>query len=136
MPLIPRHRTALSRHTLSRPVRLAVEHGLITSTTSVLDYGCGRGNDTRLLQEQGISCTGWDPEYFADEPRTPADLVNLGYVVNVIESATERLEALNEAWGLTRLVLIVAVRVQFEMLGADLIPFQDGHLSSRGTFQK
>jgi DNA phosphorothioation-associated putative methyltransferase len=102
----------------------------------VLDYGCGRGNDTRLLQEQGISCTGWDPEYFADEPRAPADVVNLGYVVNVIESVTERLEALNEAWGLTRQVLIVAVRIQFEMLGADLIPFQDGHLSSRGTFQK
>ena len=88
----------MSRRTLSRPVRLAVEHGLITADTSVLDYGCGRGNDPRLLQEQGISCTGWDPEYFPDVPRAPADVVNLGYVINVIESATERVDVLNDAW--------------------------------------
>ena len=126
----------MSRRTLSRPVRLAVEHGLITVDTSVLDYGCGRGNDPRLLQEQGIACTGWDPEYFPEGPRVSADVVNLGYVLNVIESAKERVEVLNDAWRLTQHVLIVAVRVQFEMLGADLVPYQDGHLSSRGTFQK
>jgi DNA phosphorothioation-associated putative methyltransferase len=60
----------------------------------------------------------------------------LGYVINVIESETERIAALKEAWRLTRQLLIVSVRVKADQLGADLVPYRDGYLSSRGTFQK
>ena len=35
-------------------------------------------------------------------------MVNLGYVVNVIEDPSERAEALRLAWKLTRQVLVVA----------------------------
>src|SRR4051812_30539823 len=97
-PRIQRHRTALSRTALSRPIRCALEDGVINTTTTVLDYGCGRGSDVSRLKELGISCLGWDPEHAADVALTPADVVNLGYVANVIESQSERREALVRAW--------------------------------------
>jgi hypothetical protein len=40
-----RHRTAIGRGDLSRPVRQSLVDGLISPETSVLDYGCGRGQD-------------------------------------------------------------------------------------------
>jgi len=33
------------------------------SNTIVLDYGCGRGDDTLHLQAIGIEAIGWDPVY-------------------------------------------------------------------------
>lgn len=62
-PSVARHRTAINRVELSRPIRLALEDGLINQQTSVFDYGCGRGNDIRLLQTRGIRSAGWDPAY-------------------------------------------------------------------------
>ncbi len=38
-------------------------------------------------------------------------MVNLGYVVNVIENPEERREALRGTWGLTQNVLIVSSRL-------------------------
>ena len=38
----------------------------------------------------GITVSGWDPAFFPDEDRTPADIVNLGCVVNVIEDPDDR----------------------------------------------
>lgn len=60
---IARHRTALSRHELSRPLRLAIDDGLLNSSSTAFDYGCGRGGDVRHLRSRGIECTGWDPNY-------------------------------------------------------------------------
>jgi len=40
---IKRSRTAIGRSDYSRPVRLALESGLLLPTTTVFDYGCGRG---------------------------------------------------------------------------------------------
>jgi hypothetical protein len=84
-PAIPRHRTALRRTDLSRPAKCALRDGLITAETSVLDYGCGHGIDVDLLGTQGIACAGWDPVFFPDRPVQEADVVQLGYVINVIE---------------------------------------------------
>src|SRR5262245_46005384 len=58
-----RHRTAISRGALSRPLRLAVASGLIHPQSTVLDYGCGRGDDVQALRAHGIQCQGWDPVY-------------------------------------------------------------------------
>ena len=44
--------------------------------------------------------------------RSPADIVNLGYVVNVIEDPDERLATLQDAWHLAREVLVVAARLE------------------------
>src|ERR1043165_7949736 len=99
---IARHRTALTRHELSRPLRLAIDDGLLDSGCTAFDYGCGRGGDVQHLRSRGIECTGWDPNYSPDEERTPADVVNLGYVINVIENPNERASALKQAWSLAQ----------------------------------
>ena len=135
-PTIERHRTAITRTDLSRPVRLALEDGLITPETSVFDYGCGRGTDILHLRHRQIPCQGWDPAYFPDTERTPADIVNLGYVVNVIENPGERTDALRRAWALTRTVLIVSARLSLEAALDTLTPHTDGGITRRGTFQK
>lgn len=58
--------------------------------TVVFDYGCGRGDDIAGLNEIGIQCTGWDPHYASENSISNADVVNLGFVVNVIEDPAER----------------------------------------------
>ena len=46
---VARHRTAMSRTALSRPLATAVTDQLLTPGMSVFDYGCGRGDDLRNL---------------------------------------------------------------------------------------
>ena len=131
-----RHRTAISRTTLSRPLRLALETGLIDDDHTVLDYGCGRGDDLRGLHARGIPCQGWDPVYRPDGMRREADVVNIGYVVNVIEDPAERAETLREAWKLAHKVLLVSARLTVEAQGSNHKRYNDGYLTQRGTFQK
>ena len=87
-------RTAIRRTSLSRPVALALDDGLIHGDRTFFDYGCGRGDDLFRLHKMGIRVSGWDPAFFPDEERTQADVVNLGYVVNVIEDPDERVVVL------------------------------------------
>jgi DNA phosphorothioation-associated putative methyltransferase len=136
LPGIARHKTALRRTDLSRPIRLALNDGLISPSTSVFDYGCGRGGDLQRLREQGISCEGWDPVHRPEVPRTPAEVVNLGYVVNVIEDAEERADVLRAAWTLARKVLVVAARLEIDVRQAPGVSLQDGFVTRLGTFQK
>ncbi len=133
---IARHKTARARHELSRPVRRALEDGLISESTAVFDYGCGRGDDVRLLKKRGISCGGWDPGHRKRGKKVPAEVVNLGYVVNVIEDASERRQTLQEAWGLSVKSLVVAARLKHEAKGLKLRSHGDGFLTQKGTFQK
>ena len=136
MVLNQRHRTAISRTTISRPLRLALETELIDDDSTVLDYGCGRGDDIRALQARGIACQGWDPVHRPEGTRQESDVVNLGYVVNVIENPDERSETLCEAWKLAQKVLLVSARLSVEARGATHRIYNDGYLTQRGTFQK
>ena len=132
---IRRDRTALNRTDLSRPVRLALEHGVLTPEKSFFDYGCGRGADIQHLRRRGFTADGWDPAH-RPARRSTADVVNLGYVVNVIEDPDERLRALQGAWRLAREVLVVAARLETDRrswLGPNL---GDGNVTRLGTFQK
>jgi DNA phosphorothioation-associated putative methyltransferase len=134
---ISRHKTAIGRSTLSRPVKLALADGLIDPETPLFDYGCGRGDDLRILSVMGYSGNGWDPVYRPDATLEPAPVVNLGYVVNVIENPAERQQTLQRAWHLTERVLIVSARLNAESaLMTDAAAFADGYVTSRGTFQK
>ncbi len=130
-----RHRTALSRYGFSAPIQSLMRHGLLDGSCTLFDYGCGRGDDLRGLRENGLAAQGWDPYYAPDEPVVDADIVNLGFVINVIEDFDERLEALLRAWSLARTVLVVSV-----MLANQNDPrgqrFRDGVMTQRGTFQK
>lgn len=132
-----RARTALQRGGLSRPVRLAVDDGLIAAgATSVLDYGCGRGGDVARLARAGVQCTGWDPHHRPGGTLAPSDVVNLGYVVNVIENPQERQATLRRAWALARNVLLVSARLTTDSRDLEGVPFRDGLRTSTGTFQK
>jgi len=96
-PSILRHKTAIRRFQPSRPIALALEHQLIGSDVTVFDYGCGRGDDVRYLRECGISASGWDPHFYPGNPLQQAEVVNLGYVLNVIENPIERALVLAQA---------------------------------------
>ena len=129
-------RTAIRRTSLSRPVALALQDGLIRSERTFFDYGCGRGDDLLRLHKLGIPVSGWDPAFFPEEERTPADVVNLGYVVNVIEDPEERIVVLAAAWGLTRKVLIVSARLDWEATDSAVDFQSDGIVTGKRTFQK
>ena len=131
---IARHRTAIRRFQFSRPISLAVSHKLIQDDRTVFDYGCGQGNDVILLQKNGLKAEGWDPYFRPDVPLRSADIVNLGYVLNVIEDPAERTETLRKAFALAEKALVVAVRVDQSLEKG--LPFQDGLITSRGSFQK
>jgi DNA phosphorothioation-associated putative methyltransferase len=133
---IERHKAAIARTELSRPVRLAVEADLFSSETTFFDYGCGYGGDIRCIDKLGYSSTGWDPYYSPDTPPVAADVVNLGYVINVIEDTGERREALIKAWELTRQVLIVSAQVLISDRTRGQIAYGDGVVTRRNTFQK
>src|SRR5690348_3479955 len=105
---IERGRTAIGRTDFSRPIRLAVEAGLLPQGTSIFDYGCGRGHDVQRLCRAGYAADGWDPNHRPSTRPESADVVNLGYVINVIEDPEERSEAVRRAWSLCRRLLIVA----------------------------
>src|SRR5579862_4185512 len=131
---IARHRTAIHRFQFSRPISLAFSHRLIQEDRTVFDYGCGHGHDVGLLQKSGLKAEGWDPHFRPDAPLRPADIVNLGYVLNVIEDPAERTETLRKAFDLAAKALVVAVRVDQSLETG--LPFQDGLITSRGSFQK
>lgn len=134
---IMRHKTAIRRRELSLPVKLAIQDGVIVpKETTVFDYGCGRGQDMQLLAAVDVPCRGWDPAYFPEHEREGADVVNLGYVLNVIESPAERDETLRAAWALCRKALVVSAQVLIAGRGATQVEFGDGILTSRNTFQR
>lgn len=132
---IARHLTALSRSNLSAPMQCLARHGFLDGTLSVFDYGCGKGDDIRNLSANAIPVSGWDPHYAPDQPKQPADIVNLGFVINVIENFQERLEAILGAYELTRQVLVVSTML-FNQNAIKGQAFNDGVITQRNTFQK
>ncbi|MBD2519004.1 DNA phosphorothioation-associated putative methyltransferase [Nostoc sp. FACHB-973] len=133
---IDRHRAAIARTDISRPVRLAIEWAILDQNTTFFDYGCGYGGDVRRIADLGYTSAGWDPYYYPDVPLTPADVVNLGYVLNVIEEAEERRQSLIQAWELTQQVLIVAAQVLINAPSKTQLAYNDGIVTRRNTFQK
>jgi DNA phosphorothioation-associated putative methyltransferase len=131
---VQRHLTALTRSSLSAPVQLLIRHRLLTPETSLFDYGCGRGDDLNTLIREGFTAAGWDPHYAPSNRRSAADVVNLGFVVNVIEDPAERVDAIHQAFALSRGVLAVSVMLHGAPPGG--MSFRDGVLTSRNTFQK
>ena len=133
---IARHRTALERHDLSRPVKCALADDVLSPGMTFMDYGCGRGGDVRRLRGEGFECSGWDPVHAPDGERRSCAVVNLGYVVNVIERPGERAEVLRSAWGLAERVLVVSARLVDEMPSRSAGCLEDGVVTRLGTFQK
>lgn len=140
-------RTAIRRTKLSRPYALALRQNALQGMTSLLDYGCGRGDDMRNLEAYSLDRSavlggtpldirGWDPYWswthrHATNPEA-ADFVGLVYVLNVIADPIERIQTLRSAWALAKKRLLVAVRT-CRTRGK---PHGDGVLTTAGTFQR
>jgi DNA phosphorothioation-associated putative methyltransferase len=132
---ISRHLTALSRSNLSAPMQCLARHGYLDGSLTVFDYGCGKGDDIRNLIANDIIVSGWDPHYAQEQPKQSADIVNLGFVINVIENYQERLEALQGAYALTEQVLVVSAMLINQNAFKGQV-FNDGVITQRNTFQK
>lgn len=133
---IDRYRTAIVRHELSAPMKTLVKHGYLKGEHSIFDYGCGRGDDLRELEAHGLDALGWDPNFQPDNDKPSSDIVNIGFVLNVIEDQDDRLEALLDAWELADKFLVVSVMLANENYIAQFKPYKDGVITSRNTFQK
>jgi DNA phosphorothioation-associated putative methyltransferase len=96
--------------TLSVPARQALADRQLVPERTILDYGCGRGDDVAALQLLDCRVAGWDPYYRADTQLVASDVVLLTYVLNVIEDPVERRQTLKQAWELTSTLLVVSVR--------------------------
>jgi len=76
--VVERHKTALTRYELSKPVKSLLEYGLLQHGTTFFDYGCGQEADFRGLQGLSYDSEGWDPVFRCEVSKREADLVNLG----------------------------------------------------------
>lgn len=135
-PEVHRHKTAIKRYGFSRPIQTVLEYGLLNKGQSLLDYGCGKGDDVKQLKALGHNVYGWDPVHPSDSSKIPADIVNLGFVLNVIEDTVERTEVLNDAYSLCKKLLVVSTIVASSSTQGAVRPYRDGILTSRSTFQK
>jgi DNA phosphorothioation-associated putative methyltransferase len=133
---IDRHKTAIVRHDLSAPMKTLAKSGFLAGKYSIFDYGCGRGDDLRELEAHGLDAIGWDPNFQPDNDKVSSDIVNLGFVLNVIESQDERLEALLDAWDLAKKCLVVSIMIANKNHISQFTPYKDGIITSRNTFQK
>jgi DNA phosphorothioation-associated putative methyltransferase len=133
---VHRHKTALTRYDLSKPVKTLLEYGQLKPSETFFDFGCGLGTDIQGLQQLGYQAAGWDPVHAPYVEKTPAGVVNLGYVLNVIEDPAERLETLLAAWSLADRLLVISAMISSSSIGHSGLTFGDGQLTSRNTFQK
>lgn len=133
---IDRHKTAIDRNQLSQPMQILAKHNYFDGNWSILDYGCGKGDDLRELEAHGLNISGWDPVHNPEGELSNSDIVNLGFVLNVIEDREERTETLNRAWEYSDKLLVVSVMVAGESVISQFQPYKDGIVTSRNTFQK
>lgn len=133
---IDRHLTAIDRSQLSQPLQILARHGYLSGDYSILDYGCGKGDDLRELEAHGVNCSGWDPAHNPEGELISSDIVNLGFVLNVIEDRDERDETLRRAFEFAERFIIISAMIAGESTTSQFKPYKDGVVTSRNTFQK
>ena len=136
--IVFRHRTALKRRKLSSCSGAFLDTTLVTKQSVIFDYGCGRGDDVKLLQTSGYkNVFGWDPHFFPqNEKLSRSDFVTLSFVLNVIEDTQERAQTLQEAYSISSKALVLSVMLDSQNTLQYAIPYNDGYISSISTFQK
>ena len=77
--------TSISRKVLARPLEVLEAWTSESEELSVLDYGCGRGQDA---DRQGWD--KYDPSWFPEIPTQRYDVILCTYVLNVIEDEKDR----------------------------------------------
>lgn len=133
---IDRHKTAISRDKLSAPMHLLAQKGYLNGEYSILDYGCGKGDDIRELEAHDIECIGWDPVHRPDTDIQTCDIVNLGFVINVIEDKQERIDTIKTAYNHCQKLILISAMLGNETIYERFKPYKDGVLTKINTFQK
>ena len=138
-PRSRRMRVSAKRYSDRRPGASAVG--------DVLDFGTGRGADVEFYRRQGLDAAGYDihPGFgFDTEPDRRFRVATATYVLNVIPTATGRIDALRHAasflapGGALIVVTRSAASIEREARAHGWARTGDGYLSHRGrqTFQK
>ena len=81
------HLTAIEREYLSFPAKYLRRNKLLKG--DILDFGCGWGNDVKMLQQKGFNIQGYDPYYFPEYPQKKFDTIFCFYVLNVLFSESQ-----------------------------------------------
>lgn len=141
----PKHnRVAITRTKPSRPARFLIEQGCVPANATILDFGCGKGMDTRWFVAQGYRARGYDPISGYGERELPTeqfDVVFLNYVLNTLPTEAERLIVLWQAWdcvapgGSLYLTVRMAPEVAREARVHGWHQHGDGWLTGAQTFQ-
>ncbi len=76
------HLTAKERNSLSFPAKIVLNNNLLVG--EVLDFGCGFGNDVKVLKSKGVDIEGYDKFYFPKYPQKRFDTIICFYVLNVL----------------------------------------------------
>jgi diadenosine tetraphosphate (Ap4A) HIT family hydrolase len=76
------HLTAIERNYLSFPAQFLLNQNLLQG--KILDFGCGFGNDVKILRQKGCDIRGYDPYYFPEYPQNKFDTIICFYVLNVL----------------------------------------------------
>jgi SAM-dependent methyltransferase len=135
----PYLKTALHRKTLSTPIRLLKEKDLLKGT--ILDFGCGNGDDIKILQKEGLNIFGYDkynPDY--KEYRlleNHYDTLTCNYVFNVIPNLQEHYDLIELLKKLSDNCYI-AVRSDIKAKQGNWIwsDREQGYWTSRRSFQR
>ncbi|MBA6371511.1 DNA phosphorothioation-associated putative methyltransferase [Colwellia sp. BRX8-4] len=133
---IARHLTAINRDKLSAPFQRLARHNLLEGDYSIFDYGCGKGDDAKELEAHGLNINSWDPVHKPEGKKINSDIVNLGFVLNVIEDVNERTQTLKNAWQLSDKLLVVSVMVAGAAKLEQFTRYKDGVITKWNTFQK
>lgn len=133
---VDRHKTALVRYDFSKPIKMLIQSELLREKATILDYGCGHGADVTGLKNLGHDVAAWDPVHRPEGICKKSNFVNLGYVINVIENATERVETLCKAWDYAEKLLIVSAMVRGGDTYSNAKVYGDGVITNSNTFQK
>lgn len=76
------HLTAIERIHLSFPAQFLLSKNQLQG--KILDFGCGLGNDVKLLGQKGFNIKGYDPYHFPQYPTEKFDTIICFYVLNVL----------------------------------------------------
>lgn len=63
---VARHKTAIVRRELSKPVKTLRELNQLRPEESFFDYSCGYGGDVEGISRLGHPASGWDPVHAPD----------------------------------------------------------------------
>ena len=86
-----------------------------------------------------IGCSRWGSRFQRGIRFTipiAIDIVNLGFVLNVIEDPIERMKVLHDAYELSSKLLVVSTLIASSSTAQLGRPYKDCILTSRNTFQK